>query len=299
MENSHVLTAPHQGAEWLFPPESVLRRVAGEAVLLLGGGRALLLQLAHPLVAAGVAAHSRFQEAPQVRLERTMDLMLALNFGTWGEGRVRLRQFHAAHVSIHGVLTEAAGPFPAGTHYTANDPQLKLWVAATLIDTSLLAYEQFVRPLTPAECAAYYEDCKVFVRRLGIPAAILPPTLAAFHVYMQGMLVSDTLTVTPVARRLAAEVLHPAAGGWLLRVGVGLAGFVAAGWLPPHLRAAYGLPWTRRRQGVLATWTGASRLLLPRIPRALRLMPQAGGSRLLGWLMQQARASEQRAQGGG
>jgi len=85
---------------YMFPPGSALPQITRELALLLGGGRALLLQLAHPLIAAGVADHSRFQDAPQARLERTLDLMLTLPLGTWGAGRPVLRRFHAVHGPI-------------------------------------------------------------------------------------------------------------------------------------------------------------------------------------------------------
>src|SRR5690242_3075239 len=163
----------------LFPADSVLRRLASESALMLGGGRALLLQLAHPLVAAGVAAHSGFRQDPLLRLERTMDLMLALVLGDQQQAREMLRRFHAAHVPIHGALAEEAGKYESGTPYTAADPALRLWVLATLIDTTLLAYEQFVAPLTPGERTRFYADSLVFARRMGLGAGVMPPTLEA------------------------------------------------------------------------------------------------------------------------
>ncbi len=274
----------------MFPPDSALRAITSELALLLGGGRALLLQLAHPLIAAGVADHSHFQAAPQARLERTLDLMLTLSLGTWGEGRPMLRRFHAVHVPIIGTLPYTAGPFPAGTPYNADDPALRLWVAATLLDTSLLGYELFVGPLSPQQRQAFYADSTVFARRLGIPASVWPPTLAAFQAYMRTMLASDILTVTPTARRLAHEVLHPQVG-ILPRAGAHLLGWVAAGMLPPRLRRAYGLRWTARRQAQLTRGAWLGRHLLPLLPRGARYVPQAGGSRLVEWILRQGRST--------
>src|SRR5690348_10764627 len=156
----------------LFAPDSTLRKVVKESLGLFGGGRALLLQLAHPLVAAGVTEHSNFQGDPLRRLHGTLDMMLALCFGTHEEARSVLRAFHGAHHRVHGTLREAAGPFPAGTAYTAHDPALKMWVQATLIDSTMLSYEWFVARLSPAEQEAFYADAQVFARRLGIPAAL-------------------------------------------------------------------------------------------------------------------------------
>ncbi len=134
-------------ARSLFGPESVTWRVNREAVLLLGGGRALLLQVAHPLVAAGVAAHSEFRAHPLRRLWRTLDLMLTLAFADGATALGAVRTIEGVHARVHGVLEAPSGPFPRGTHYDANDPALLLWVYATLVDTALVVYERFVEPL--------------------------------------------------------------------------------------------------------------------------------------------------------
>jgi len=274
--------------EPLFPPDSVLRRLSSESALMLGGGRALLLQLAHPLVAAGVAAHSGFRQDPLLRLERTMDLMLALVLGDQQQARAMLRRFHAAHVPIRGALAEEAGKYRPGTPYTAADPALRLWVLATLIDTTLLAYEQFVAPLTPGERTRFYADSLVFARRMGLGAGVMPPTLEAFQAYMAGMLHGDTLVVNAAARDLAQAVLHPQVG-LVPRMGIRVAGFVAAGLLPPWMRSAYGLPWDARRQRALDTLSRTLRTIHPVLPRAIRLMPQAGGSGLVAWAIHSGR----------
>jgi len=120
-------------------PGSISWRVNREAALLLGGGRALLMQVAHPLVAAGVAEHSDFQRDPLARLNRTMELSLALTFGSREEVRAAARQINRTHERVSGI------------GYQALDPELLLWVHATLIDSALLSYRTFVGPLTTAE----------------------------------------------------------------------------------------------------------------------------------------------------
>jgi uncharacterized protein (DUF2236 family) len=272
----------------LFPADSVLRRLASESALMFGGGRALLLQLAHPLVAAGVAAHSGFRHDPLLRLERTMDLMLALVLGDQQQAREMLRRFHAAHVPIRGALAEEAGKYGAGTPYNAADPALRLWVLATLIDTTLLAYERFVAPLTPGDRTRFYADSLVFARRMGLGAGVMPPTLEEFRGYMDGMLHGDTLVVNATARELAQAVLHPHVS-LVPRTGIRVAGFVAAGLLPPWMRAAYGLPWNARRQRALDQLSWTLRTVHPILPKAIRLMPQAGGSGLVDWAIHSGR----------
>jgi uncharacterized protein (DUF2236 family) len=272
----------------LFGPRSMMRRVNGEALGLLGGGRAILLQLAHPLVAAGVNDYSRFQADPLARLFGTLEMMHTIIFDEPPRVRRALKRFHAMHARIRGRLPRDAGRFPAGTFYSGDDPQLGLWVFATLVDTSLITYQQFVAPLSPDERASYYADTLRLARLLGIPDADLPPTLADFGNYMDTMLAGDSLAVTDTAKRLAWSVLDPDvpnvgrvqyACAWLLR-------FVTAGLLSERFRAAYGLPWGARQQRLLDAVGWTTRQLRPVAPAWLWRSPQLDGasvSRLLLW----------------
>lgn len=257
-----------------------LQKVGQESVGLLGGGRALLLQLAHPLVAAGVVDHSDFQADPLLRLQRTMDLMYTVLHGQEDQVEAALRHFNTTHSSIRGTLPRAAGPFPSGTAYDAHDPTLKWWVLATLIDSQLLIYDRFVAPLPPRERRAYYSEAKMLALRFGIPMSIMPPAIEDFYAYMQSMLSSETLIVTDTARRLAREVLDPPV--WIVpRAFAQIARFVTPGLLPENLRQAYGFAWGTRRQAALDGLSHASRLLLPFLPPQLRLIRQARDSGVL------------------
>src|SRR5436190_925501 len=146
----------------LVEPGSVAWRVASEGVLLLGGGRALLLQVAEPRVAAGVGAFSSYREAPWRRLYRTIDVTTRIVFGN------RHSSSEAA-AGLHRVHQRVRGRDDAGRRYRALDPDLLMWVQATLIDTSLLIYDRYVQPLSQAERAAYYEEMKPVAEAYGIP----------------------------------------------------------------------------------------------------------------------------------
>ena len=137
-------------AEQLFEPDAAIRRIGGESALMLAAGRALLMQVAHPLVAAGVADHSGFQEDPWRRLARTMQAVYAVVYGTRPEAERIRRGVAAAHAHVHGELREHVGRFAAGTPYRADDPALTLWVHATLVDTALVVYSRFVGPISGA-----------------------------------------------------------------------------------------------------------------------------------------------------
>lgn len=257
-----------------FRPDRAIWTVDREAALLLGAGRALLLQLAHPLVAAGVADHSRFAERPLERLWRTLDPMYTMVFGDAEAQRAAARGLEVAHRRVRGTLQEATGPFGRGTEYDAADPALRLWVHATLIDTSLLVYDRFVRALTRAEQADYYDDSRDLARVLGVPALIVPATLDAFQDYMHGMLASDTLTVGPTARRLARMIFRPPGAPALALVG-SVMRFVTVGLLPPAIRQGYAYEWTAGRERSLAAVTAAIRHALPALPPLLRQVPHA------------------------
>ena len=180
-------------------PGSISWRVNREAALLLGGGRALLMQVAHPQVAAGVADHSDFQRDPLARLNRTMELSLALTFGSPAEVRGAARQINRTHERV------------TGAGYQALDPGLLLWVHATLIDSALLTYRTFIGPLSRDEAEAYYQEAKPIGALLGIPREPLsagPPTStptledAGRH--------GPARRNGPAARRAGAPAAHPA-----------------------------------------------------------------------------------------
>jgi uncharacterized protein (DUF2236 family) len=266
--------APVDPGRSLFAPDSVTWRVHREAILLLGGGRALLMQVAHPLVAAGVSAYSDFRQDPLRRLRRTLDLMLTLVFADGASAVRAVRAIEQAHARVRGVLDHDAGPFRRGTRFDAGDPALLLWVHATLVDSALAVYERLVAPLSPAERAQYYGDSRVVTRLFGVPDGRVPSTPAAFEAYMTATIDGPELAVGDAARAIAEAVLHPSVP-LFLRPAFGAAPFFTAGLLPPALRARYGLTWDARRERALDAWAAFTRRLLPALPARYRLTRQA------------------------
>jgi uncharacterized protein (DUF2236 family) len=265
----------------LLPPDSVTWRVNRETTLLLGGGRALLMQIAHPLIAAGVAAHSRFEQAPWQRLWRTLDLSLTMVFGSAAEALVAVRQIERVHAHVHGALPRDVGPFAAGTPYDANDPALLFWVHATLVDSALVAYERFVAPLRAAERAAFYAESLPSARLFGIPDEIIPPTWPAFRAYMQAMLRGPTLAIDDTSRAIAAALLDPPLPIGVRQLARSLRLFTV-GLLPPAIRRRYGYRWTALQTHALDLLGTAIRIGLPAVPTVARTFPHArralGGS---------------------
>src|SRR4051812_26095975 len=165
----------------LFGPGSLTWRVNREGALLLGGGRALLLQVAHPLVAAGVAEHSNYREDPFGRLYRTLDTVTAIVFGS-------TEQAHEAAARLQRVHTRVKGEAADGTPYVATDHELIMWVHATLVDTSLLVYETYIGPLSPKERERYYEEQKLLGEQYGVPCDEQPATYRDFTEYVDEMI---------------------------------------------------------------------------------------------------------------
>ncbi len=163
-----------------FGRASLLRRVVAEPVVALMIQRALVMDVAHPLVAAGVEEHSRFRSQPWRRAWITVDAALRLVFGDTRTAAAAARQIYATHDHIHGTLAEGTGPFEAGAAYTAHDASLLAWVWATLVDSAEVAYTRWVGPFTPAEADEYYADMVAFARFVGIPAGLLPADRPAF-----------------------------------------------------------------------------------------------------------------------
>ncbi len=242
----------------LFADDAMIRQVSGEAVLLLGGGRALLMQLAHPQVAAGVADHSGFEQDPFGRLRRTLDATYTVVFGTEEEADLVARQLWAVHEHV------------TGPGYRANDPELLMWVHATLVDTALRIHARFLRPLSGRDAARYYQDSIVVGEVLGVPRELQPPDLVAFQRYMRHMV--GTLSVSDTARQLADAVLHPRLP-FVAEPGMALARELTAGLLPRPLRQQFGLDWDRNRKAALLLASAASRTVLPRVPSLVRRVP--------------------------
>jgi uncharacterized protein (DUF2236 family) len=242
-----------------FPPESVIRRVGNSPLTpLLGGGPAVLLQVAHPLVAAGVVEHSDYRRDLWKRLLHTLRALYLIAYGTKKEAEAAGAAVRAVHARVHGRTKTALGPFSAGTPYSAEDPELMLWVHATLVECSLGVYTRFVSALTEGEQACYYREMCLVARIFGAPRDVLPPTLADFRVWFEETVDEGPIVVTPPARDVAEEILRarlPAP----MRLISPAHRLSTAALLPERLREEYGL-----------TWTSARALALPVAARSLR-----------------------------
>lgn len=248
----------------LFPIHSVARRIDREMFLLLSGTAALLLQIAHPLVAAGVAQHSRFREEPFGRLHRTLDTTLTVVFGEPDAARRALRRIDRRHLTVGGVTED-------GRPYEAQDPRLLLWVQTTLVLTSLRLYELVVGPLDTADRERYWTETKPIAAALGIPATSLPTTLAELEAFERGMLETEVVP-DATSRTLARSIRRP-----LPLPGIAYTPIDAltAGLLPPALRDAFGLRWRTRDRVLFRAVVVTLRLARRALPERLSVVPHA------------------------
>ena len=229
----------------LFEPRSVFWRVNREIACGFAAPRAVLMQIAHPLVAAGVAEHSQFRRHRLARLYRTSLAAAAITFGSRDFALRAVQSINRKHERVHGVLKSQAGIFPAGTPYDANDPDLKLWVLSTITDSTLLVYDLFVSRLSMKDRECYYNDSLKVAELFGIPQQITPPTYHEFQTYFDRMLSGNSIRVSDEARDIARALFSRTPSGMLLFAGSA----VSIGLLPERLREEFGFHWNLPRQG--------------------------------------------------
>jgi uncharacterized protein (DUF2236 family) len=243
-------------------------RVNGETATILGGGRALLMQLAEPMVAAGVADHSRFEDDAFTRLWRTLEAVLTVAFGDSEQALAAAARVNQIHASVTGVRDDRP--------YRATDPELLLWVHATLLDSALVAYRRFVGPLSLADAERYHGEMRRFGALFGVPEGLMPNRLDAFGRYLGARLAE--VRVTPEARRLAEEILRPPVTAALVPAR-GLWREVTVDLLPAALRAGFGLPSGPARRRAVGALAAGVRRTLPHLPANIRRWPHAEAAR--------------------
>jgi uncharacterized protein (DUF2236 family) len=228
----------------------VVQRINAERVVVLGWSRAILLQVAHPLVAAGVTGHSSFRGGAMqaaIRLHHTVSAMLALMFGAPEARAAAVARIRAIHTTVNGTLADKVGIFPAGTRYSAEDPALLLWVHATLLDSTADIYQRVVAPLTAADLDAICRESAPLLHELGGNPETTPLSWAALQQYISSVYDSGALAVSDASRELGHAVLSPRAAGLPVPL-TGVQYLLTVGLLPAHVREAYGFTWNLVQQ---------------------------------------------------
>jgi uncharacterized protein (DUF2236 family) len=257
-----------------FTDASIVRRVHRERIIALAGPRALLLMAAHPVAFAGFFAHTESLADPYARIRRTWDALSIVIYGSRAAADRVTARVREAHRSVRGTLDEPAGRFAAGTPYAADDPELLLWILASLFDSCLLVHDRYIGSLSESQREELWRDYRLIGRLFGLRARDMPPRLRDLRRYMSAMLSGGDLYVTDRARQLARAIVLsppvPLAARPLLEV----TNFVTIGLLPARLRRQYRLRWDPLR--TVALLGGAEytrRVLVPLMPDRLRFRP--------------------------
>jgi uncharacterized protein (DUF2236 family) len=256
----------------LYGPDSMMWRIGRcHLASMLGSGRALLLQVAHPWVTQGVDHHSRTRTDPIGRARRTFINVLSITFGSLEQALAAAQRVHNVHEHIRGALAYSAGGYAQGEEYRANEVNALIWVHATLWDSAMRMYELIVEPVSAADKERYYEETKLFALLFGIPELALPPDWGSFLEYNERMWESDQLAVTPAALNLSKFLFKPLFPGlgplmrWME--------MVTAATLPPRLRHAFDLQYSKATPQQFERTVARMRRLQRALPEHLRYSP--------------------------
>jgi uncharacterized protein (DUF2236 family) len=236
-----------------------IQKIVKEAILLATGGVAILLQVANPGVGQGVNENSNFAYRPVDRLRTTMTYVYCMAFGTHKERATIIEMVHRAHVPVRGP------------GYTADDPDLQLWVAATLYAAGVDVYEKIFRKLDPIEADKVYEEYSVMAVSLRVPPEMWPKTRADFWSYWDEKI--ETLEITDHGRNVAKDLLYNKKGPLWIRSNLPFIRVLTAEWLPPRMRDAYGLKTNKPRRALYRFTMGAGRVVYPHLPLFVREAP--------------------------
>lgn len=244
---------------------TLLSRIAPESIMIAGAGRALLLQLAHPAVGRGVVEHSNFSEDPLKRFHGTLTYIYAVTNGTSAQRDRAVAWVRRAHESVKDL----GGDPP----YDAQDPQLQLWVAATLYDSAMLVYENVFGPVSVGDAEQLYREYAILGTALGMPADLWPDDRAAFTRYWDSAVAQ--LRVDPAIAAAAETLLHPRNVPLWLRAGMPVARLLTTAMLPPTVREMYGNDVLGLNYGTAAdrayrSLIGGCGVVVPKIPHAIR-----------------------------
>jgi uncharacterized protein (DUF2236 family) len=262
--------AAGQGEAFAFPPGGLFWRVCRERCSLLDGAAAAILQVAHPKVAAGVRDHSDFRKGPLARLRRTLDGVNTIAFGTRAQAAAIAARIAARHAAVRGRMGFEGD---AGTDYSADDPDLLMWVIATLVMAAVVGYERALPRLSLSEKEAFYADMRRFGTYFGLPEHVGPRGWGEFIRYYERMLADETIGSSDVSRTMAWAVAAPKRPWWL-RVLSRPARFAVIETLPSPVRERLGFRstwWTRLAMGLLRR---AMPWVVPLLPARLRYAPQ-------------------------
>ncbi|MGK3199527.1 oxygenase MpaB family protein [Amycolatopsis sp. MEPSY49] len=265
---------------------------------VLLAGQVLVLQVAHPVVAAGVRDHSDYTSDPWTRLMRTGASLSIYVYGGAAGARVEAARLRSLHRSFTGTSD--------GRRYSALDPLAYGWVHATLVMVPVDAQRFFGQPLSTSELEEYYAQMCDVGRMLGVRARDLPPDWAGFERYYDSM-VAGFATNAAIEQLFETIRTVPKPVSWLrdswwrpvrdLQARGQM--FLIRATLPPVLRERLGLQWTPRDQRRFARFARVVRLVATPIPPGFRTAHMRWIGKLNVWLRAHPKAYQRLVGGHG
>jgi uncharacterized protein (DUF2236 family) len=260
------------GDSYYFPPgRSMARRVHGErSVGLLYGQRALLIGALEPLTYTGTMLSTRAGDRPFQRLARTAKIQETVFLGTRAEADEALAGVRRLHERVKGTLPATAGAHPAGTAYSALDPELMLWTLAVIADSGRAMYETLVRPLEEREREALWQDYVRFGELFDLPRGAMPATFSEFQEWWRERLASPELQATEHALEMAPLVAFRQPVPAAARGNLAIQNHIIKGTLPPRVRRIFGIRWSAAHEASFGAIAAAHRRTRRVFPRPLR-----------------------------
>jgi len=259
-----------QTSPYLFALDSEMWRINHQKCGLIFGPAAAILQIAHPRIARGVAQHSDFRNDTMGRLRRTLSATNGIAFGTVAEAERIKERLHKVHSQVRGdIAAGMTGP----DRYSAFEPELLLWVLATLVVASVRGWELVYGPLTLKRRENFYRDMLRFGTYFGVREKDCPEDWDEFSDYYEGMLNGDLLASHPLCAEVCNHIIRPQSTIGTRLLGHGLR-FMIIETFPPMLREKMGLrstPTTRLKMQVLRK---TAPQWFPRLPQSRRLYPE-------------------------
>ncbi len=262
-----------------FAPDSAVRRLHRERLVLFSGVRALLMQACDPLAVVGFQRHSIIFDDPQTRLRRTDEWMSRIYFGTVGDAAKAGQAVRRMHSRVKGKTPADYGPIPKGTPYAASDPKLGLWVLASLADSAVVYYERIFGGLADADRERYWSEYRQVGELFGLPSSSMPTTFAELREYVDGRLGDGSLWISDDRREQAERmILEPPYSGWMraaLLPVTETVRLISVGLLPPEIRRLFGFSWDPGREALLRSALVQLRVGTRLWPDPVRLHPAA------------------------
>jgi uncharacterized protein (DUF2236 family) len=248
-------TRQAEEVDGFFVAGSMVRRLHRERLVLFSGVRALLMQACDPLAVVGFRRHSIIFDDPQARLQRTDERMSRIYFGSREEAEETGQVVQAMHRRVRGKTPADYGPIPKGTPYDASDPELGLWVLATLADSAVVYYERIFGSLGVEQRERYWSEYRQVGELLGLPSDSMPGTYEGLREYVTGRTTDGSLWISDERREQAVQmILEPPFTGWLRTAAMPLTEtirLISVGLLPPEIRQLFGFSWDPAREALL------------------------------------------------